>query len=431
MSSEQVFDDPGKARPKPSQEAAGPQMEQGTTASAPLTKADIEGKLDPQKIKRMQQTMGNAAVQRFLAQRSAEGSFEVDDDTASAIREKKGSGQALDEGVAQKAGSVLGQDFSHVNVHTDSKADALSRKVGAKAFTTGSDIFFKQGAYAPKSDEGQKLISHELTHVVQQGEGVPEVQGKMTVNDPNDQYEAEADKVADTVMSQPDDAVQRAMSGDEVMEKRDDAVQRAAPEEEEAAPDAQAKRDNTVQRAAPDEEVMDKRDDTVQRAAPDEEVMDKRDDTVQRAAPDEEVMDKRDDTVQREGEEEELPEQPVSTKRDDALQLQVTAPEEEEPPIREKPDETVQRVFDIEEAVPEAQEKRDDAVQREEEEVPMDLKRDDALQLQGDVEEEEDKPVHRAVDSEGEKEGIIEPVIFRMLDTTVQRQDEPMDEDPV
>jgi hypothetical protein len=393
MSSEQVFDDPGKARPKPSQEAAGPQMEQGTTNDAPFTKADIEGKLDPQKIRRMQQTMGNAAVQRFLAQRSAEGAFEVDDDTASAIRDKKGSGQPLDEGVAQKAGSVLGQDFSHVNVHTDSKADSLSRQVGAKAFTTGSDIFFKEGAYAPKSDEGQKLISHELTHVVQQGEGVPSVQGKMTVNDPNDQYEAEADKVADTVMSQPDDAVQRATPID-------------LPAEEE---EAQTKRDDAVQRAEAEEELaMEKRDDAVQLADEEEEP----------------AALKRDDAVQRKGEEEE---EAMQTKRDDAVQL-AAAPDEE---VMEKRDDAVQRAAEEEEMPPEVQGKRDDAVQRAaaDEELPMELKRDDALQLQGDVEEEDDKSVKRKADTENEKEGIIEPVIFRMLDTTIQRQDIPMDDE--
>jgi hypothetical protein len=97
----------------------------------------------------------------------------------------------------------MGQDFRNVTIHTDSQSDKLSQQLGAKAFTTGSDIFFSEGAYNPGSDEGQRLIAHELTHVVQQGASPPSVQGKMSVNDPNDQYEAEADHVADQVMTQP------------------------------------------------------------------------------------------------------------------------------------------------------------------------------------------------------------------------------------
>jgi hypothetical protein len=44
----------------------------------------------------------------------------------------------------------------------------LNQSIQAKAFTTGLDVFFRQGAYAPGSRGGQELIAHELTHVVQQ-----------------------------------------------------------------------------------------------------------------------------------------------------------------------------------------------------------------------------------------------------------------------
>jgi hypothetical protein len=204
MSVEHLFDDGGKARPKPSQEAAGPEMDNG-----PLTKASIDGKLDAGTVTKMQQTMGNAAVQRLLAQRSGSGPTEISEETTGAINSQRGAGQSLDDGMAAKAGGAMGQDFSGVTVHTDSSADNLSRQLGAKAFTTGSDIFFREGAYNPKSSEGQHLIAHELTHVVQQGASAPSVQGKMTVNDPNDQYEAEADAVANTVMNHEEDSAQR------------------------------------------------------------------------------------------------------------------------------------------------------------------------------------------------------------------------------
>ncbi len=63
----------------------------------------------------------------------------------------------------------MGSDFSRVKVHTDQTADTLNRSIQARAFTTGNDVFFRQGEYNPQSRGGQELIAHELTHVVQQG----------------------------------------------------------------------------------------------------------------------------------------------------------------------------------------------------------------------------------------------------------------------
>ncbi len=150
----------------------------------------------------LQQTVGNQAVQRLLAQRSGDGPFELDDETASRINSARSSGQSLDTGLQQQMGSALGQDLSSVRVHTSSEADTLNRQLNAQAFTTGRDIFFRDGAYDPHSTGGQELISHELTHVVQQSTGaVSGSSGKMTVNAPGDTFEQEADAVAKAVMS--------------------------------------------------------------------------------------------------------------------------------------------------------------------------------------------------------------------------------------
>jgi hypothetical protein len=59
--------------------------------------------------------------------------------------------------------------FDDVRVHDDGAAAELSRSVDALAVTTGRDIFFAAGRYQPDSAAGQRLIAHELTHVVQQG----------------------------------------------------------------------------------------------------------------------------------------------------------------------------------------------------------------------------------------------------------------------
>ncbi|MGR3279773.1 eCIS core domain-containing protein [Acaryochloris marina NIES-2412] len=71
-------------------------------------------------------------------------------------------------GVQQTMGQAMGADFSGVRVHTDAQSNQLNQSLQAKAFTTGQDVFFQQGAYAPEKQSGQELIAHELTHVVQQ-----------------------------------------------------------------------------------------------------------------------------------------------------------------------------------------------------------------------------------------------------------------------
>jgi Domain of unknown function (DUF4157) len=93
---------------------------------------------------------------------------EASADLESSIQSVRGSGQSLDPSLQTKMGEAMGADFSGVKVHTDSQSDQLNKSIQAKAFTTGQDVFFRQGAYEPSSRGGQELIAHELTHVVQQ-----------------------------------------------------------------------------------------------------------------------------------------------------------------------------------------------------------------------------------------------------------------------
>lgn len=201
-------------------------------AADPLTRDQIHNRLDSSAVTQMQQTLGNTAVQRVLAQRSGSGGGgEVDEETAVAINQQRGSGGGLDAGMAQKAGQTMGQDFSGVTIHTDAQADHLSRQLGAEAFTTGSDVFFREGAYDPASSDGQHLIAHELTHVAQQGASAPNVQGKLTVNDPNDRFEHQADSVADTVMNQPEEEEEELQLQE--VEEEEEIQMQEIPEEEE------------------------------------------------------------------------------------------------------------------------------------------------------------------------------------------------------
>jgi hypothetical protein len=180
----------------------------------------------------VQQQVGNRAVQRLLIRRSGTCSFDLDDETAERINRQRGSGQALDAAIQKQAGAAMGHDLSGVRVHTSPEADDLSRQLGAKAFTTGQDVFFREGAYDPGSSSGQELIAHELTHIVQQSTGaVGGGGGRMTVNPPGDAFEQEADAVAQAVISSgPAAEVQRQVLPEE---EEEEAVQMQTLEEEE------------------------------------------------------------------------------------------------------------------------------------------------------------------------------------------------------
>lgn len=226
MATEYMFDEKGKVNPKSNQDEL-----ETKKAEMPLTTDQLQGKVDAATVHKMQQTIGNTSVQRFLAQRKESGSVELDEDTAANINQERGGGHILDEAIATKAGKAMGQDFSQVKVHTDDKADALSQQLGAQAFTTGNDIFFRDGTYAPATNDGQHLIAHELTHVVQQGAMPASVQGKMKVNDPDDQYEAEANQVADLVMAQPDTL--QLQEEEELLQQQEEEELQLQEEEEE------------------------------------------------------------------------------------------------------------------------------------------------------------------------------------------------------
>ena len=103
-----------------------------------------------------------------LVQRQAsKGAVAATAELESVIQQSRGSGQPLTDDLRQPMEQVFGGvDFSRVNIHTDAQSDQLNRSIQAKAFTTGQDIFFRQGAYQPESSNGRELIAHELTHVV-------------------------------------------------------------------------------------------------------------------------------------------------------------------------------------------------------------------------------------------------------------------------
>jgi hypothetical protein len=115
-----------------------------------------------------QQEEDELAAKR-IQRKGTEAGFEVEGDVEESIKSAKGNGQSLPDEARNTFESHFGQDFSGVKVHADKQADSLNRSLDARAFTTGSDIFFREGEYKPGSQSGQELLAHELTHVVQQG----------------------------------------------------------------------------------------------------------------------------------------------------------------------------------------------------------------------------------------------------------------------
>ncbi|MBD2440970.1 DUF4157 domain-containing protein [Nostoc sp. FACHB-110] len=113
----------------------------------------------------------NTPVQPLI-QRVNIGGMAASPDVESGIQSARGGGQPLADSIREPMEQAFGADFSGVRVHTDSQADQLNQSIQAKAFTTGQDVFFRQGAYEPGSRGGQELLAHELTHVVQQKKGV-------------------------------------------------------------------------------------------------------------------------------------------------------------------------------------------------------------------------------------------------------------------
>jgi hypothetical protein len=82
-------------------------------------------------------------------------------------------------------------DFSRVTVHTDAKAAESARAVNALAFTAGKKVVFGAGVYSPRSEQGIRILGHELTHVVQQSSVI---NGQMPnrVSSSNDSFESDA-----------------------------------------------------------------------------------------------------------------------------------------------------------------------------------------------------------------------------------------------
>lgn len=127
-----------------------------------------------------------------------------------------GGGKPLPDALRGKMEAALGADFRNVRVHEGPQAE----RVGAAAFTVGSDIYFAPGRFQPNTLHGQQLLGHELAHVIQQRSGKvrnPFGSGLAVVRDR--MLEAEADHLARRAAAYRVEAPAKTASG---------AVQRSA-----------------------------------------------------------------------------------------------------------------------------------------------------------------------------------------------------------
>ena len=133
-----------------------------------------------------------------VVSRDARGSGIVDGVQAATLIERS-RGQRLPGSVSARLSMALGTDISDARIHTDTAAQQAAEAVHAKAFAVGQDVFFAAGKYQPGTSEGDELLLHELTHVVQDAEGrIPTVTGGdgVQVSSTTDAHEREAEAVA-------------------------------------------------------------------------------------------------------------------------------------------------------------------------------------------------------------------------------------------
>jgi len=101
----------------------------------------------------------------------------IDQQTESEIQ-NLGKGKPLTKSEREFFEPRMGADFSGVRLHDDEKANGLAGSVNAKAFTKGNNIVFGEGEYSPQTDEGKKLMAHELAHVVQKNKNISRKENK-------------------------------------------------------------------------------------------------------------------------------------------------------------------------------------------------------------------------------------------------------------
>ncbi|HEY3805858.1 MAG TPA: DUF4157 domain-containing protein [Kofleriaceae bacterium] len=154
----------------------------------------------------MGETMWRVAERRAqtLHRRAVDhGEADPEDPAVAESLRRIGDGTRLPDAVKRRMEAEFGVSFDHVRVHTDGVAAQAAHAIHAEAFTVGEDIFFADGAFDPGSPAGERLLAHELTHVVQGMEGRIAAGGASAVSQPGDSLEREAEHRAAAISTRP------------------------------------------------------------------------------------------------------------------------------------------------------------------------------------------------------------------------------------
>jgi hypothetical protein len=162
---------PGDAHEREADRVADAVMRMPATQVA--SKSTVISNASPAKVQRMctdcdEEHKHKASPQLQRKERAAD-TASLTSRVAANIQALRGGGNALSTSTRAFFEPRFGADFSSVRVHTDSQAANTANSLSARAFTVGRDIAFGAGQYAPHTQDGSRLLAHELTHVVQQG----------------------------------------------------------------------------------------------------------------------------------------------------------------------------------------------------------------------------------------------------------------------
>jgi hypothetical protein len=102
-------------------------------------------------------------------------------------------GVPLDRTVRATWEPYFRHDFSRVRVYTGSLAAESARSVNALAYTVGRNVVFGPGRFQPGTAAGDRLLAHELTHVVQQGDHAPATTPTLPIAPADDVFERQAE----------------------------------------------------------------------------------------------------------------------------------------------------------------------------------------------------------------------------------------------
>lgn len=124
---------------------------------------------------------------------------------------ERSRGRPLEPAVRTGAERAFGHDFSQVRVHTDAAAAASARALNAEAYAAGNALVFAPGAYQPGTREGEWLLAHELSHVVQHS--LAPAEPARPVSRAGDPAEQAAEAAADRVVAGEPAAVESGAAG--------------------------------------------------------------------------------------------------------------------------------------------------------------------------------------------------------------------------